>query len=658
MGGSVGLSFRLLAIAMLLILCGCAGGSDNSGSLLPGGTAAKLQEQPDLALVAHLQNQLLQELQRLGKDPQRSASVPPAGNGNAVFWLAAAALPPDGQGEPGSSSLQFYPRLVGDYDGNGEVGISDITPLGIYFGQSVEYDDPEDHGGIAYWPSGDPDGEGRANWLRARVDGDGNGVINVADITPIAVHFQEHADGWLVEQRFSPEGEFSLLAHPGNPALPFSIRWTELAVDSIGYLLASDWPASGYLELRVQAYETASGAGGPFSSPVIFELGETGCTAALQASPANGDFPLDVLFAAVGSSVLADSYLLEFGDGASVELGSLAEFSIGHTYTSAGIYDAVLTLSCGTEQDSSSVQIMATPLPCDVELQLGAVPLDGFAPLNVLFSPLLVSGSSTSYELDFGDGTAPLQADNVAALAVQHVYESSGEFEARFTASCPDSADAVASVHISVGNTNDECSVNLSIDEDHPTVNTESSFFFLGTSGSAALLDFGDGSDVLFVNLNGVEPVLHTYSQVGSFQAVMSIMCNGETHTDTVLVFVEAVPIIHFDVSGAVYHYESNPTIGGGEPPKNPLPGVEVVITDLSSTEILGTALTDAEGEYFFDGTALGLDASMVYSVTPSEADSQSRLPLTWFPGLSIIVSPLPEMVHRCGDINLLATPV
>lgn len=646
----------IIVTIVLMGLCACGGPPDEAIQGLPEGTAGQVQNQPDPVLEAELRDLLLQELERMGKDPERSASVPPAGNGNAVFWLASDALPPDGQGEAGSSSLQFYPRLVGDYDGNGEVGISDITPLGIYFGQSVEYDDAELHGGIAYWPSGDPDAAGRDNWLKARVDGDGNGIINVADITPIAVHFQEHADGWLVEQRFSSDGEYSLLPHSDNAELPFSIRWTELAPDSFGYLLTNEWPATGYLELRVQAYEVASESGGPFSSSVIYELGETDCIAALQASPTSGDFPLDVMFTAVGSSVVADSYDLVFGDGGFVTLTSLAQFPIAHKYSVGGVHEVELTVTCGTQQATDNLQITATPLVCELQVQLNAMPLIGFAPLNVLFDPVGTSVEAESYTLDFGDGSSPVSGTSLAQMAVQHIYDTSGEFTATLSAFCSDGGTAQATLPVSVGNTSDDCSVNLRIDNDHLLLGTDAAFFFAETTGSAGLIDFGDGSEPLFLNLQGPEPLLYEYTQTGVFLAVLSIQCDGGPHSDSVLVFVQPLPGQTFNLEGGLFQYVSNPPLGGPEPDKNPMVGAEVVIRELGNTAVIATVVTDASGGYFFDGESIGLDVSNIYEVSPSDAELAKWAPLEWLPGKLFIVPPPAETTKTVADMNLLAT--
>ena len=645
---------RLLAIVILASLAACAGNGHQTGNL--AGQQERRQELADPALLATLEQQLLDELQRLGKDPGRESSSPPAGNHNAVFSMQLDALAPDGLGGQGFLHLRFQPRMLGDYDGNGVVGISDITPLGKYFGETVEYDEQGEHGGISYWPAGDPDGEGRDNWLKARVDGDGNGIINAADITTIAIHFGERSNGWRVEQRHDPQGEFSLLPHSSDEDAEYSIDWTDLATDSIGHELQTGWPAGGYTELRVQAWSSTDNAGGPHSATAIYEHPLDDLSAALEVDTSVADFPFTASFTAAGSSAVADSYLLDFGDGEEMQLDSLAHFPVDHTYTGAGIFDAVLTITRDGDEVSDTVQIMATPLPCEIQASLSAMPDRGFAPLKLLFDAAGSDPADGGYSLDFGDGSEPLEASSPAGLAVTHEYSEPGSYTAVLTAYCGNGGSVSSEFIIEVDDPVADCRVNLSVAQDTVEIGSDAQFFFGGTSGSAAVLDFGDGSDNVFVNLQGPEPVLHEYAEPGTYIARMHIVCDEEMLSDSVLVFVVPQAVQDFDVAGNVYQFETNPTLGGPEPDKFALQDVEMVIIDGSSQAVLSTVQTDSEGAYFFDGSAIGLDVTKFYFVRPSDAEKAMRLPLGWFPGQATIILPAAGETHVCTDINLLAT--
>ncbi|HES58286.1 MAG TPA: hypothetical protein ENO21_02535, partial [Firmicutes bacterium] len=139
-----------------------------------------------------------------------------------MFDLTATVLdpdgPPDGVGggelPPTGIELRWTERLIGDYDQNGEVNYSDITPLGLHFNSLVEYDDPAMHGGFAEWPTGDPDDTGNPG--------------DTGCETPLAVHWMERLSGYRVYRKAPGETAFSVVALDGSP---------------IGYTLAHPTPA-------------------------------------------------------------------------------------------------------------------------------------------------------------------------------------------------------------------------------------------------------------------------------------------------------------------------------------------------------------------------------------------------------------------------------
>ncbi len=100
----------------------------------------------------------------------RSASAAPSGSSSRI---------PDLSVDAGSGDVSFSYSNVGDYDQNSQVGISDITPLGVNFNA-----DPA--AGTTY-PF--------ASSLSV-VDGDSNGLITLADITPIGQNFGNTVDSW------------------------------------------------------------------------------------------------------------------------------------------------------------------------------------------------------------------------------------------------------------------------------------------------------------------------------------------------------------------------------------------------------------------------------------------------------------------------------
>ncbi|MCB1187631.1 hypothetical protein KDL29_10750 [bacterium] len=90
----------------------------------------------------------------------------PARHAASVSFRGDAA--PLGTIADGTDEITWLHTNPGDYDQNGLVSISDLTPLGFNFGASGPFD---------------------VNSAKSVVDGDGNGMINISDISPIGANF-------------------------------------------------------------------------------------------------------------------------------------------------------------------------------------------------------------------------------------------------------------------------------------------------------------------------------------------------------------------------------------------------------------------------------------------------------------------------------------
>jgi len=102
----------------------------------------------------------------------RTVSGAPSGTKNKVSDLSITAQTTT------SAALAWTEKNVGDYNNNGTVGITDLTPLAILFGQEVA-------------TASDP------VWA-AMVDGNDDGKLSIADLTPIGQNFGDRCDGYLV----------------------------------------------------------------------------------------------------------------------------------------------------------------------------------------------------------------------------------------------------------------------------------------------------------------------------------------------------------------------------------------------------------------------------------------------------------------------------
>lgn len=120
--------------------------------------------------------------------------------------------------------LTWSYRNRGDYDLNGMVNVSDLTPLGQYYNAS----------------SSEP------RWrLAAAADGDGNGLITVSDITQIGQYFNGTIIGYQVWGTNDPGGEWS---HIGNATVETNLRKTPqrprfvIKFNTLDYEYYSIWP--------------------------------------------------------------------------------------------------------------------------------------------------------------------------------------------------------------------------------------------------------------------------------------------------------------------------------------------------------------------------------------------------------------------------------
>ena len=154
----------------------------------------------------------------------------------------------------------------------------------------------------------------------------------------------------------------------------------------------------------------------------ILGLGLAGCAwwftppqAVLVASDTAGDAPLDVQFDLSGSTGQITSLTLAFGDGSAPAAGTDITIPILHTYTTAGIWTATLTVQDGRGRTSTDSVIITVSAPPTATVSLGAFPASGAAPLNVQFWANIEAPAGRRIKhiaLDYdGDGTPDDEAD-------------------------------------------------------------------------------------------------------------------------------------------------------------------------------------------------------------------------------------------------------
>jgi PKD repeat protein len=249
--------------------------------------------------------QLKAELSRLlhvraeGKLP----AAAPAGPENGISDLALA-----GDSESGFQLTWRY-RNHGDYDQNGKVGISDITPIAQHFGEAVPEDDD--------------------NALPAVIDGSGNGKVDIADVTAIAQSFAVGVASYSVRSSQFEWGAYTEIGAVGFGDVPGGE--TERKLFAFSLIPEMDtWYRVVPQDLSWNEGVVSNAVQFTGEDPPLIE----------SVSPLSGTVGADTQFAAVVTGGSPRTYQWAFGGGA--EPNTSVEHSPTVALGAAGIYSCLL----------------------------------------------------------------------------------------------------------------------------------------------------------------------------------------------------------------------------------------------------------------------------------------------------------------------------
>ncbi|MET1260972.1 PKD domain-containing protein [Flagellimonas sp. DF-77] len=257
--------------------------------------------------------------------------------------------------------------------------------------------------------------------------------------------------------------------------------------------------------------------------------------AVIEADPLTGDAPLEVAFTGSGSTddVGIVSYAWDFDDG-----GSSTDADPTYTFTTAGTYDVVLTVTDGGGlTDSETVTIEVTVPNQAPDAVASADPLTGDAPLEVAFT----GSASTddvgivSYAWDFADGGTATEADPT------YTFNTPGTYQVELTVTDGGGLTDTANVTIVVGQGNEAPMAIITADPLTGTVPLEVNFTGSGSTDDVAVVsyawDFGDGG-----SSTDADPT-YTFTAVGSYTVTLTVIDGGGlSDSETVTIEVVAVP--------------------------------------------------------------------------------------------------------------------
>jgi PKD repeat protein len=290
--------------------------------------------------------------------------------------------------------LTWTEQLPGDYDQNGEANVADITALANAWQATVLYDDPLAHDGYDAFPVGDPDfdgdaaageppviGSGAYNWRLARIDADGNGEINLGEITALAQHFKERLSGYHLYRRKEGTSTFVLVPDASAPGAPLLIgRATANGGNGIDprrpvrYSYFDPFQVDGVYEYRVAAFDTESQTEGPPSLPG-FDVAAL-AHAVVTADVVQGTAPLVVNFDASGSTVEGGTviaYYWDFNDDGIYETPTGAVSTATHTFTSTGEKHVHMGIEGSTGDTATTEIVISVTVPPVARLKLNTV---------------------------------------------------------------------------------------------------------------------------------------------------------------------------------------------------------------------------------------------------------------------------------------------
>jgi len=347
----------------------------------------------------------------------------------------------------------------------------------------------------------------------------------------------ERKVGYVVVGQPPPVADF--VASVTNGVRPLAVDFTDLTGGPTtswlwnfgdGGTSASQSPSYTYTAAGTYTVTlTSTGPGGSDTETKVgyIVVAEQAPVAEFGASPTTGIKPLLVNFTDASTGGPVTSRLWAFGDGTTSTATNPSK-----TYTLAGVYTVSLTVTGpgGTDTETKTSFITVNePAPV---AQFSGTPLNGVAPLTVVFTNLSTGGPVTTYTWSFGDGTFSTDVNPTK------VYNTPGVYNVILNAAGP-------------GGSDNEIKVNyITVNTPPPTADFTASALEGVTPFSVDFADVSTGSPTSWSwsfgdgGTSTVQNPTHVYAAPGLYTVSLTVVGPSGADTETKTDFINVKPVV------------------------------------------------------------------------------------------------------------------